>query len=907
MDGSGLVIDPPAVADFLERLGRDAVEVRGLPGAVTFYGPPMACVEFVDKHDGPALSWYYVANPGAPSGAAVSDADITAAAILLVDIDARRQKAAASMATEAERGKARDVAARVLGFLAHYVPGKTPAIVESGNGVQLLLVLTVPADVGLFTEWGRFLDVLDMKFSDDAVHIDTSIRNPSRVMALPGSIKRKGTATDERPYRPVVLRRWPKPEERYDPEALRAFLAVWNTLAAKPPLLRAVEAVRVVPGDGRFYNAKLSLSGWARKYLRCGEDGLRDVLALYSFLRGAQWEREWNEHQQEEENEHIVKTTMGKDADDDEALGTGFFTGDERKALLRLAKEAKPPSPGPAGRGRAADGRHEHARFVDEVMKGFTFVTMDDSLEIYVYDQGAYAKGGEGIIRAWVESKVFEEGDSAKRDLVAEVVAAVQRRTPVKRAEFNPPGLLPLQNGVLDLKTLAVRPHARTPRFTFRLPVGYDPKAKCPTWEKVVAEVLPDAEKRLELQKVFGYCLAPGNPYQKAFLEWGSGANGKGVVNRVLEELLGPENVSHVSLQQLGNDRFAAAEVYGHLLNVCPDVPIKAIGDTSLIKQLVGEDIIQAQRKYGQPFDFRNGAKLVVVANRLPQVLDNTVAWWRRWEPIEFPVSFVGVEDETVVDRVRPELPGVLLWAIEGLRRLRAEKFARSGWVDEAMATWKRLSDPVFWFSDECLEEDRSSWVPSQEVYAMYVEFCDERGLAKEPEQKLYAALLRHFPWLAKARRLVGGQQARGYNGIVLTRHPEGSADSVTAAPKQAELALDGPGQLPGLPDLPESLPPHTTRAHVKEGLENPGNLGNPGNSPSPLPRLVIEAMRKLRGDRMLQEMEEGFSIEWQEEDIMRGHGFEQAMRPTVRASVVEARRRVKAGEGEPDGAEAGP
>jgi putative DNA primase/helicase len=55
----------------------------------------------------------------------------------------------------------------------------------------------------------------------------------------------------------------------------------------------------------------------------------------------------------------------------------------------------------------------------------------------------------------------------------------------------------------------------------------------------------------------------------------GSGDNGKSVFLKLLKMFLGSENVSHASLQELSDDRFAAADMYGKLANICADLKLK--------------------------------------------------------------------------------------------------------------------------------------------------------------------------------------------------------------------------------------------------------------------------------------------------------------------------------------------
>jgi phage/plasmid-associated DNA primase len=63
--------------------------------------------------------------------------------------------------------------------------------------------------------------------------------------------------------------------------------------------------------------------------------------------------------------------------------------------------------------------------------------------------------------------------------------------------------------------------------------------------------------------QVIGYCLYKTAEYEKVTMLAGSGSNGKSVFLKIIEALVGSENTSHVSLQDLEKDRFAAV----HTLN----------------------------------------------------------------------------------------------------------------------------------------------------------------------------------------------------------------------------------------------------------------------------------------------------------------------------------------------------
>lgn len=128
-----------------------------------------------------------------------SDADIIGRDWVLIDIDPIRP--ADTNASEEEIGYARQVANRVFSYLRSQ-GFKSPVTAFSGNGCHLLYKVAMkPTDENTDLV-KRFLQVLDMLFSDDKAQVDTSVFNLSRVCKLYGTFSRKGASADtERPQR----------------------------------------------------------------------------------------------------------------------------------------------------------------------------------------------------------------------------------------------------------------------------------------------------------------------------------------------------------------------------------------------------------------------------------------------------------------------------------------------------------------------------------------------------------------------------------------------------------------------------------------------------------------------------------------------------------------------------------
>jgi len=410
------------------------------------------------------------------------------------------------------------------------------------------------------------------------------------------------------------------------------------------------------------------------------------------------------------------------------------FLGPELSAKLEaLAPKRRELRP------KKSEGPAEHAQYVVDVMKRFTFATMDDTDEIYVYRDGVYRRGAEALIRAEVERMLSEEEDSAKMKLTEEVVDAIRRRTYVKRKSFNPPGRLCLLNGILDLTTLTISPHTPDERFTIQLPVAYDSKAERPRFMTFLEQVVPDEMDRETLQRMAGYCLEPGNKYQIAFMLVGTGDNGKSTFLSVLRELLGRENVASEPLQVLAENRFAAAQLWGKLANICADIPATGIKSTGMFKMLTGGDLVRGEEKFREAFYFENQAKLIFSANQLPDVNDRSLAFWRRWGPglVRFPVNvndLPGGKDPDLLAKLTAELSGILNWALNGLCRLREEGgFPKR--QSDLEREWKQRADSLFWFVSECVEVVPNAYVSKVDFYEAYVAFCEERGVTvKKPE-----------------------------------------------------------------------------------------------------------------------------------------------------------------------------
>lgn len=160
-----------------------------------------------------------------PNQQATSDPEIVSYRWLFIDFDPVRITNVSS--TDAELGKAWELLEVVKAYLQE-LGFLDPVIAASGNGYHLFYRIDLPNTDENEKLVVKCLKNLSLMFDTDAVKIDTTNSNPSRICKLHGTLAQKGTSTKERPHRMSKLLMVPEPVQITPKEALQ-------TLASELP------------------------------------------------------------------------------------------------------------------------------------------------------------------------------------------------------------------------------------------------------------------------------------------------------------------------------------------------------------------------------------------------------------------------------------------------------------------------------------------------------------------------------------------------------------------------------------------------------------------------------------------------------------------------------------------------
>jgi len=417
----------------------------------------------------------------------------------------------------------------------------------------------------------------------------------------------------------------------------------------------------------------------------------------------------------------------------------------------------------------------KHIPVAKKLCRKYNFKTLDKV--IYRYNNnGLYVPDGESFIEH--EAQILL-GSRAYSHTINEVVNWIRRETYAKLSEFDcNPVILNCSNGLLNMKTLALQEHTPDYPSLIQIPVLYDHRFDAPAVSKFLTEILKPEDVDLILE-LFGYCLLRGLPVQKSFLLIGEGANGKSTLIELLRAFLGKNNCSSISLQELEEDRFKKAELFGKLANLSSDIPSKGLHHIGTFKMLTGGDKITAERKFGHPFQFTNFAKLVFSANRPPKIFnEDTLALWRRFIIIDFPNTFPDdVADKQLLAKLtnEAELVGLLNLALRGLHRLLANSvFSYDKTIEDIAERYTMLSDPVLNFVNERCELDSEAIVDRQVLYDAFLQYCQDRRIPTKSKES-FGRNLKNSPTLkiGAVRPRSDGHRAYCWRGITIRENQE--------------------------------------------------------------------------------------------------------------------------------------
>jgi len=286
---------------------------------------------------------------------------------------------------------------------------------------------------------------------------------------------------------------------------------------------------------------------------------------------------------------------------------------------------------------------------------------------------------------------------------------------------------------------------------------------------KFLKSSLPNEAVRKLVQSYVGYTLSSDASYQCAQLWIGPrGSNGKSTMLKIVRAL--HEKAVSIQLDKL--DGFSLSSLIGATLVACDEAAQKKINQQA-IKSLISGGATAVDRKYRDPLTYQPSAKWIVCSNHHIVISDNSDAWWRRWQIIEWNETFKGDQiipnlDEQIIQK---ELHIVLDWALAGLQNLeKSGKFIIPEAVTDSIKNAKIETNSVAnWIENNGVSETENvAFTSKSTLFVNYQEFCKENGFQACALNQFYQRVHAHFPDLREIRGTSGNgtgkKRARSVN-----------------------------------------------------------------------------------------------------------------------------------------------
>ncbi len=399
-------------------------------------------------------------------------------------------------------------------------------------------------------------------------------------------------------------------------------------------------------------------------------------------------------------------------------------------------------------------------RMYDRLCQQFEFAVCDDNIIYqYIWEMGFYKRlSSGGLANLIAQSLTDRENKTVTTYKVKEVEERIKRECS-RRFTSNDinssKDLLNCRNGVLSFYRgqIDIFEHSSSYIFDYCIDAeyyDYDDLDRAENFEKFCNTSLGgDENKRQLLLEFFGYCLSDSNDAKKILFLNGKPNSGKSIALKFLQNLVGDECVSNISIHEL-NTPFNRAQLLGKKINIQAEMKTSPLNDISIIKAITGGDNITAEYKGKDAFSFMPKCKLIFAGNALPGTTDfeATKAFVNRIAVLLFNKSIsVEEQDKELFQKLWKERNWIFSLSMRALLELmeRGYVFTQNEDSERFIASYSIEADPIQRFMDEEIEFIQNGDIPVKSLYESVRLYCIQNGFQIPSDRDIGKALLEKY------------------------------------------------------------------------------------------------------------------------------------------------------------------
>lgn len=700
------------------------------------------------------------------SNETTSDDAITDYSWILIDLDPIRRSKISSSYNEKEK------AFELLEVLKSNLKASgfgNPLLADSGNGYHLLYKVDFENNEENRDMVQQFLKLLDLMFSTKEVDIDTNVFNPSRITSLYGTLKRKGSNSDERPHRISNIL-----NDNYTKTSLNTIKNFINSFKYIADDDKTIETKKT-----KFFDINFNLIEW----LETNNIPYKHLSKMYKS--------EWNMYRLEKcyfNEEHDPPTLLEKNGyvkykcHHKSCAANSFkkmvekISPDDVKKLKNSKREQTDLDEFHWLNAKDIPTKVIDIRVANYVLKNY-FLAMYNG-KLYFYDNGVFKIDNDDIkVKEIVKSCMFEEFITSRK--ISAIVNLIKDDKSIHVTKVNKyeSHIINFKNGMLNVLSDELMEHDPKYLSVNQIPHNYVKKGKMEDtiFYKFLESRIPDNDDKKMLFEYMGYCLTTDYSLNKMLFIQGIAYSGKSIILDYIVHLVGEQNSVSKEIQAFSTNRFASSNLLNKLLCFNPDLPETDLEDTGMIKTLTGGDFVSGEYKGGKSFEFKNTAKLLFTCNKVPRAYkEKSNGLYRRYLIIHF-----SKEGDLVFDLLRKlhnESEVVIYNLVKNLRNvLKRKKIHESNNSINNVRKLRNISDNIQDFLYQNFIDDESEYyikpehdhaqkigfIKKTEIYKRYVDFCENENTNPIGRNKFFESLENNG--IEEKRKRVEEDRYRGF------------------------------------------------------------------------------------------------------------------------------------------------
>ncbi len=352
------------------------------------------------------------------------------------------------------------------------------------------------------------------------------------------------------------------------------------------------------------------------------------------------------------------------------------------------------------------------------------------------YQPSGINKGTYTTNREYFEKLIDTIAPTYSPRLIDYTLNKIERVVPMVNQTMDP-HLVAVGNGIFNRETHELQPFTHEKVYLSKIATNYVEDAKNPTytftdgvkwdvdsWIHSIASNDPEIDLLL-WQVISDFVQSNYTRNKSIFLYSEKGNNGKGTFGEMLENIVGNNNVSHLSVQDF-NHEFLKEQLIGKVGNIAHENDVDDYIDSVRdFKATITGDNIIINRKYEKPMSFQFKGTNIQMFNGLPRTRDKSESFYRRILLVPFLQSFTNNGERVDIKNKFIHRQAVHEYVLKKALHLDFDEFTVPKISEELLGRYKEDNSPVIDFWVEFEEQFQWELLPTGFLYDLFKSYYE--------------------------------------------------------------------------------------------------------------------------------------------------------------------------------------